>query len=38
MEKDFSEGWDLYDRMLERAGNLVIKAAGNMALPIGLRT
>jgi hypothetical protein len=38
MEREFSEGWDLYDRMWERPGNLVIKAAGNMAWPMGLRT
>jgi hypothetical protein len=38
MEKEFPAGWDLYDRVLERAGNLVIKAAGNMAWPMGLRT
>jgi len=38
MEKEFAEGWDLYDRMSELAGNLVIKAAGNMAWPMGLRT
>ncbi len=38
MEKEFFEGWDLYDRMSARPGNLVIKAAGNMAWPMGLRT
>ena len=38
MEKEFSEGWDLYDRMCSRSGDLVIKAAGNMAWPMGLRT
>jgi hypothetical protein len=38
MEKEFSEGWDLYGRMLEQPGDMVIKAAGNMAWPMGLRT
>ncbi|MGH9612603.1 MAG: hypothetical protein ACRD4P_05945, partial [Bryobacteraceae bacterium] len=38
MEKEFLDGWDLYDRMTARPGNLVIKAAGNMAWPVGLRT
>ncbi|MGH9614489.1 MAG: hypothetical protein ACRD4P_15565, partial [Bryobacteraceae bacterium] len=38
MEKEFLDGWDLYDRMAARPGNLVIKAAGNMAWPVGLRT
>lgn len=38
MEREFAEGWNLYDRMSELPGNLVIKAAGNMAWPVGLRT
>jgi hypothetical protein len=38
MERELPEGWDLYDRILARPGNLVIKAAGNMAWPVGLRT
>jgi hypothetical protein len=38
MEGEFSEGWDLYDRMSECPGNLVIKVAGNMVWPMGLRT
>jgi hypothetical protein len=38
MEKELPEGWDLYDRISSRTGNLVIKAAGNMAWPVGLRT
>jgi hypothetical protein len=38
MEHEFPDGWDLYDRMFAREGNTVIKAAGNMAWPIGLRT
>ncbi len=36
--QELPDGWDLYDRMAGRAGNLVIKAAGNMAWPMGLRT
>jgi hypothetical protein len=31
-------GWDLYDRLQKAPGTLVIKAAGNMAWPLGLRT
>lgn len=38
MEREFPDGWDLYDRMAASAGNIVIKAAGNMAWPMGLRT
>lgn len=38
MEREFPEGWNLYDRISELAGNPVIKAAGNMAWPMGLRT
>lgn len=38
MEREFSDGWDLYNRISDRSGNLVIKAAGNMAWPMGLRT
>jgi hypothetical protein len=38
MEKEFSTGWDMYDRLAARAGSSVIKAAGNMAWPLGLRT
>jgi hypothetical protein len=38
MESEFSHGWDLYDRIAALPGNNVIKAAGNMAWPMGLRT
>jgi hypothetical protein len=38
IENEMPHGWDLYDVMAARAGNLVIKAAGNMAWPMGLRT
>ena len=38
MEKEFPEGWDLYDRLAALPGSQVIKAAGNMAWPMGLRT
>jgi hypothetical protein len=38
IEKEMPDGWDLYDRMSARPGNIVIKAAGNMAWPMGLRT
>ena len=38
IEKEMPDGWDLYDRMSSRPGNIVIKAAGNMGWPMGLRT
>ncbi len=36
--RELPDGWDLYDEMSARPGNVVIKAAGNMAWPMGLRT
>lgn len=38
MRQEFPEGWELYDRLSSGPGNVVIKAAGNMAWPMGLRT
>lgn len=39
MEEEFSgEHWEMYDRLAAVPGGLVIKAAGNMAWPMGLRT
>jgi len=38
IEREMLDGWDLYDRLFVREGNTVIKAAGNMAWPMGLRT
>ena len=39
MENEFpGDGWKLYDRLQKAPGTLVIKAAGNMAWPLGLRT
>jgi len=38
IEIELPFGWDLYDRLASRPGNVVIKAAGNMAWPMGLRT
>jgi hypothetical protein len=38
MEKEIPEGWALYDKVAAMPGNVVIKAAGNMAWPMGLRT
>ena len=38
LEVEMPGGWDLYDRLMARDGNIVIKAAGNMAWPMGLRT
>lgn len=35
---EFDEGWDLYDRLQARVGDIIIKAAGNMAWPMGWRT
>jgi hypothetical protein len=31
-------GWDLYDRIGQMPGEIIIKAAGNVAWPMGLRT
>jgi hypothetical protein len=31
-------GWDLYDRLSESPGDVIIKAAGNMGWPMGPRT
>ena len=33
-----SEGWDLYDGLMAAEGSVIIKAAGNMAWPLGPRT
>jgi hypothetical protein len=38
MEKEIPEGWAMYDQVAAMPGNVVIKAAGNMAWPMGLRT
>jgi hypothetical protein len=38
MEIELPHGWDLYDRIQALPGSVVIKAAGNMAWPMGLRT
>lgn len=38
LQSEMPDGWDLYDRFMPRDGNVVIKAAGNMAWPMGLRT
>ncbi len=38
LERELPSGWDVYDRVTASAGNVVIKAAGNMAWPMGLRT
>ncbi len=38
LEPEMPEGWDLYDRLMPRDGTFVLKAAGNMAWPMGLRT
>jgi hypothetical protein len=36
VQAELPAGWDLYDRLFGREGNIVIKAAGNMAWPMGL--
>jgi hypothetical protein len=38
LEKEFPQGWEMYDRLVAASGVPVIKAAGNMAWPMGLRT
>lgn len=38
ISKEITEGWDRYDALVSRPGKAVIKAAGNMAWPLGLRT
>ena len=37
IQAEMPDGWDLYDCLFAREGNIVIKAAGNMAWPMGLR-
>lgn len=38
VQAEIGEGWDLYDRLLQAPGEVIVKAAGNMAWPMGLRT
>jgi hypothetical protein len=38
LREEFSAGWKLYDRLAGRPGSVIIKAAGNMAWPMGWRT
>ena len=38
IQKEIPEGWDLYDRIAAIPGETIIKAAGNMAWPMGPRT
>lgn len=38
IQTEMPTGWELYDRLFPRGGNTVIKAAGNMAWPMGVRT
>jgi hypothetical protein len=38
LQSEMREGWDLYDRIQQMPGDVIIKAAGNMAWPAGLRT
>jgi hypothetical protein len=38
LEAEIPSGWDLYDRIQGLPGDTIIKAAGNMAWPMGPRT
>ncbi len=38
LRSEMPEGWDLYDRIATLPGDTIIKAAGNMAWPMGPRT
>jgi hypothetical protein len=38
LQREVAEGWDLYDRLERMPGDIIIKAAGNVAWPMGLRT
>jgi hypothetical protein len=38
LEEEFEGPWDLYDRIAALPGDVIIKAAGNMAWPMGPRT
>jgi hypothetical protein len=38
IQGEIEEGWDLYDRIAAIPGDVIIKAAGNMAWPMGPRT
>ena len=38
LRAEFSTGWDLFDRLQGRPSDTIIKAAGNMAWPMGWRT
>jgi hypothetical protein len=38
LEEEFQGPWDLYDRVAALPGDVIIKAAGNMAWPMGPRT
>jgi hypothetical protein len=38
LRSEIPTGWDLYDRIEQMPGDLMIKAAGNVAWPMGLRT
>ena len=33
-----TEGWDLYERLMAAEGSVILKAAGNLAWPVGPRT
>ncbi len=38
LRQEFCIGWDLYDRLEQAPGDMIIKAVGNMAWPMGWRT
>jgi hypothetical protein len=38
LQTEIPDGWDLYERLERMPGDVIIKAAGNVAWPLGLRT
>jgi len=38
IQDEVEEGWGLYDRIMALPGDVIVKAAGNMAWPMGPRT
>lgn len=38
LRAEIPTGWELYERLEQAPGDVIIKAAGNMAWPMGLRT
>ena len=38
LQREIGDGWELYDRLAQASGDVILKAAGNMAWPVGPRT